>query len=142
MLHDDTVANDSILSHLDSAEKNRILYAAFDDTAISYERIGDMRFFHVLGRRFILDFGIDTMVLVFQEQFMPDAAVAQVHVDLEVGMNRINPFCISLIIIAENPQAVYIPLEYIRNKVVISLGIGPAYAMLEYVAIDEDSPLV
>ena len=57
-------------------------------------------------------------------------------------MNRINPFCISLIIIAENPQTVYIPLEYIRNKVVISLGIGPAYAMLEYVAVDEDSPLV
>ena len=75
-------------------------------------------------------------------QPLPDAAVAQVHVDLEVGIDGIDPFCISLIIIAENPQAVYIALEHIGNKMGISLGIGLTYAMLEYIAVDEDSPLV
>ena len=35
VLHDDAVANDSIFSDLDAAEKNRILYAAFDDAAIA-----------------------------------------------------------------------------------------------------------
>ena len=84
VLHDDAVANDSIFSDLDAAEKNRILYAAFDDAAISYERIGDMRFFHVFGRRFVLDFGIDAVIHILEEQFMPDAAVAQVHVDQEL----------------------------------------------------------
>lgn len=88
------------------------------------------------------DLGIDAVIHILEEQFMPDAAVAQVHVDLEVGIDGINPFCISLIIIAENPQAVYIALEHIGNKMGISLGIGPTYAMLEYIAVDEDSPLV
>ena len=101
-----------------------------------------MRFFHVFGRRFVLDLGIDAVIHILEEQFMPDAAVAQVHVDLEVGIDGIDPFCISLIIIAENPQAVYIALEHIGNKMGISLSIGPAYAMLEYIAVDEDSPLV
>ena len=54
VLHDDAVANDSIFSDLDAAEKNRILYAAFDDAAISYERIGDMRCQMRLSRRSML----------------------------------------------------------------------------------------
>ena len=49
---------------------------------------------------------------------------------------------VPFIIIAKNPQAVYIALEDVGDKIFIALGIGPADTVLVNFRIDENLALV
>ena len=86
VLHDDAVADDRILSDPDATEEDRVFNAPFDDAAVGYKGVGNVGFFHVLGRRFVFDLGINAVIQVFEKQFVPNAAVAQIHVDFKIRL--------------------------------------------------------
>ena len=73
---------------------------------------------------------------------MPNTAVAQVHIDFKIRLERIDSFGVALIVVAKDAQAVDVTLEHIGNEMGVPLRVGPADAVLEDVAVDDDAPLV
>ena len=68
--------------------------------------------------------------------------VEEVHIGFKIRLDGIDAFHVPFIIIAKNPQAVYIALEDVGDKIFIAFGIGPADTVLVNFRIDENLALV
>ena len=113
-----TVFNLRPFSDIDPTEKDAVFHLAFDNTAVRYEGILNVGRFGVFCGHFVLDLGINLVITV--EQVVLNVPVEEIHIDLIVGRDGMQPPNIALVFVTHDLDAVQVAHQKIADKIILT----------------------